>query len=80
MFYYLVAWTAWACPWWAPKAVPRQLVCTERREIAVLAEWPAAVAKIRAAGPGASLWQLQGTVLKPVALRWRTELDVVEEP
>lgn len=80
MIYYLIAWTAWSCPWWAPKAAPRQLVCTERREMAVAYDWPSAVAKVRAAGPGVSLWQLKGTFLQPVKLKWRTELDVVEEP
>ena len=80
MIYYLSAWTAWACPWWAPAAVPRQLICQERRELVIVTDWPAAVAKVRAAGSGASLWQLQGVTLKPVALKWRTELDVVEVP
>jgi len=78
--YYLVAWTAWACPWWMPKSVPKQFVCREKKEIAVAEDWKSAVQMARKAGPGVELWYLRGTELKPIQLKWKTELEVVEEP
>lgn len=79
MFYYLIAYTAWACPWWAPKSIPKQLICQEKREIAVVYDFTSAVEKIREVGQGAALWQLHGTFLRPIKIKWRTELEIVEE-